>query len=131
MNYWFFNSFLTDLGHDVFKMWMDSQSINAKATIHEIMDHIKIRQSLGKPFTKKLKGYKDIWELVAKADNKQYRPLFCLGPNKGEIIFLIGATKTGDHRKTKFDPIHAPNTAEKRRKIALENRRHIGEYKRT
>jgi len=130
MKHWSFKSFITDSGRNVFKVWIDAQPKNARAIIHTTLDHIEIRQTLGMPFTKKLEGYKNIWELRAKADNKQYRPLFCLGPNK-EIIFLIGATKTGDQKKTKFDPIHAPTTAEARCKLISENRRYICEYKRT
>lgn len=129
MKYWFFKSFVTDSGRSVFQLWMDSQTANVRATIHETMDQIEIASKLGPPFTKKLVGYNTIWELRAKADNTQWRPLFCLGID-GEIIFLIGATKTGDKKKTKWDPINAPETAEKRCKLLSIDRRHIGEYKR-
>ena len=129
MKYWSFKSFVTDSGRNVFQLWMDSQTISVRATIHETLDQIEILPKLGPPFTKKLVGYDAIWELRAKADNTQWRPLFCLGLN-GEIIFLVGATKTGDKKKTKWDPINALETAEKRHKLISGDRRYISEYKR-
>lgn len=108
---------------------MDSQSQDVRATIHEVMDQIKINPRLEYPFAKKLKDH--VWELRAKVEKVQYRPLFCLGLGKGVLTFLIGATKTSHHRKTIFDPINAVATAEARRNLIFENRRQASEYSKT
>jgi hypothetical protein len=131
MTYWKFRAFIKSSGRNDFQEWMDSKSAKVRATIHEVMDNIIISPTLTAPHSRKLKGYQEIWELKAKIDKVQYRPLFCKGPNVGELIFLIGATKTGDHNKTKFDPINAPKTAEQRRKLIFKDGEYIGEYKRT
>lgn len=129
MAYWNFKYLIKENGRD-FQAWMDSQPHKVRATIHEIMDYIEINQELDIHVTK-LKDYKGIWELKAKVNKIQYRPLFFVGPSRGELTFLIGATKTGDHKKTKFDPINAPKTAEKRRKLIFKNGENIGVYTRT
>lgn len=133
MKYWIFKQYISDAGRMEFEEWVNEQPKAAKAAIHETMDQIEIREQLGFPHTKKLKGYDEIWELKTRADNVQYRPLFCEGTEEREICFLIGATKTGGRRgkNTKFKPINAPKTAEKRRKLILKDRRYIVEYRRT
>lgn len=130
MKYWNFKEYKSDAGHKEFTKWIEEQPKEAKAAIHVTMEQVEIRKLLGPPFTEKLSGADDIWELKAKAANIQYRPLFCLG-QPGEIIFLIGATKTGDRRKVKWNPSSAIQTAGKRRKLVLADRRYVDEYKRS
>ena len=131
MTYWKFRSFIKNNGRNDFQEWMDCESAKVRATIHEVMDNIEINPTLGPPWARKLKGFTEIWELKAKVDNIQYRPLFCIGPDAGELVFLVVATKTGDSNKTKFNPINAPKTAEQKRKLIFKDGEYIGEYKRT
>lgn len=111
-----------------FQEWMDKQPPDVRATIHEVMDQVKINPHLEYPFVKKLKDH--VWELRAKVNKVRYRPLFCLGPGKGELTFLIGSTKTSNRRKTRFDPINAVKTAETRRNLIFIKGGYISEYSR-
>jgi hypothetical protein len=126
---WKYKQFINhESGRRDFEKWINNEiSPTAKAFIHEAMDSIEIMEQLDYPALK-LQGYKEIWEIKVKADNKQYRPLFCIGQTDKEIWLLIGATKTGSKGRTKWKPSSAPKTAEKRRKYAINDRRHIIDY---
>lgn len=122
MTYWNFKTV------DEFQEWMDNQPHDVRATIHEVMDQVKINPRLEPPSVKKLEDH--VWELRAKVNRVRYRPLFCLGPGRGELTFLIGSTKTSNNKKTRFDPINAVKTAETRRNLIFVNRGYIREYSR-
>lgn len=64
------------------------------------------------PKAKKLKGYRELYEIRFKADRKQHRPIGYFGPGKDEFTILIYAT----HKQDIYDPSSALDSAEFRRK---------------
>jgi len=61
------------------------------------------------PWTTKLKGYKEVYELRFEVWNVQYRPLFFFGIGRAEITFVLPAIEVSDE----FDPRDAPDQAER------------------
>lgn len=70
-------------------------------------------------WSRSYKGVDGIFELKALYKNIQYRPLFCYGPNRGQITILIGAIEKGDS----INPGNAPNVAEFRKRQIKKNPR--------
>lgn len=78
----------------------------------------------GRPYFSGLGGQKNIYEIIVKTKDRQYRPLGCFGPGPQIFTILIGASK----KQRIWSPPSAIETAIKRRKLIFENRRYLGEY---
>ena len=125
---WSFKVFLTFNGHDVFDEWIKSLDVEAQERIRAMIRRLSVMEMWERPYFSMLKGYKNIGEIRVKANNIQYRPLGCLGPDPKTFVLLIGASKTSKKRKTIWFPKNAPKTALERRELIFEDRRYTGEY---
>lgn len=106
--------------------WRKNLPTKARAKMDKLITYMETTKDWTntKYFTP-LTEYNGIGEIKFFIGNKQYRPLGCYGPEKGEFTLLIGAEEKGD----RFKPINAPEKAVKRRKLVLKNgKRYTDEY---
>jgi hypothetical protein len=128
MKIWSFKVFVKRSGRDSFEEWLTSIDVEAEERIRAMIRRLSVMEKWEKPYFSGLKGYKDIYEIRVNANNVQYRPLGCFGPERKTFVLLIGASKTSKKRKTIWSPKNAPKTANKRRELILEDRRYVGGY---
>jgi hypothetical protein len=120
LNKWTFKGFIDDKGINIMDDWYKNEmSTKAQARLDKILEHFRdspLSGWRGKYF-EQLKGVEGIYEIRFIVQNIQYRPLGCFAPTQGDFTFLIGAKEQGDA----FVPKLAPELAEKRREIILQN----------
>ncbi len=120
---WTFKVFISSRGEDVFKKWLNTLSVKARAKIKTRIKYLEIEKTWKKQYFKKLSGYTDLYEIRIVFNNIQYRPIGCYGPKDGEFTILIGAIKKG----RKFKPKDALNTANERRNL-IDKEEYTNEY---
>ena len=92
-----FCDFVDSGGANVIRAWVDGRadSIDLDAAFTRRLEYLRQipRHKWGaKKLTKKLRGNCDgLYELRFKVSNVPIRPLFCDGPEAGQITFLAGA----------------------------------------
>lgn len=118
MRIWTIKSYIKDSGKDVIREWLNDLPTEAKVEIQRRFRYLETQTNWGKPDFKKLKGYHHIYEMRITWQRNRYRPLGFFIPNSHEFVLLIGAVEKG----SKFEPLHAPETAEVRRKQVLEGK---------
>ncbi len=69
-----------------------------------------------RPYWDMLRRTDEIYEIRFKAKNIQHRVLSCYGPERHEVVMLIGAIEKGN----KFEPGNVIGTAEDRKKLIRE-----------
>jgi len=119
-----FKVFVSERGNREFDEWLSGLPAGPKAKIKKIITYLEITRIWNRPYAAKLKTTDKIWEIIAKSNNVQYRPLGCFGPKNGEFTLLIGATE----RDRKLEPINAAKIAEERRKLIFRDERYTDEY---
>jgi hypothetical protein len=100
--------------------WYENElTVKAQARLDKILEHFRDspHTSWGSNYFEQLKGYEGIYEVRFTVNNIVYRPLGCFAPFSGDFTLLIGAKEQGDT----FVPKTAPEIAEKRRDIIIEN----------
>jgi hypothetical protein len=123
MKIWTFKKFIERGVSDV-DGWRKGLPPKARARMDVIISHLEITLDWRDiKYVTPLSGYEGILEIKFIVQNRQYRPLGCYGP-KRSFIMLIGAEEKGG----KFEPLSAPETAVKRRKLVLKDERHIDDY---
>jgi len=124
MKEWAFKKFGNEHGISDVDDWREELPPKARARMDLIISHLEITENWRDiKYITPLAGYEGILEIKFTVQSKQYRPLGCYGPEKTFII-LIGAEEKGD----RFIPQSAPETAVKRRKMVLEDKRYVHEY---
>jgi hypothetical protein len=117
--HWTFKDYLSASGRNEIHDWLNRLPPASKATLTVLIQNLEASPTLGEPYMKKMKEHADLYELRAKADNIQYRPLCCYGPGRREVTILIGASKKGNT----WDPPAALKTATARMKDFREEGR--------
>jgi hypothetical protein len=120
---WTFKVFVSSSGTNEIKKWLNALPENDQAKIDAKIRYLEITKTWGRPYTAKLKGYSDLYEIIVFSGRIQYRPIGCYGPNQKEFTILIGAIEKGD----KFEPRNAPDTAYARSKL-IGKEEHTTEY---
>lgn len=109
---WIFKDYVDSGGENVVRSWLDRQPKAAKAKINALIRRLEVVDWLDMPEVRMLQGECDgLMELRTQAGNVQYRPLCCYGPQRREVIILIGAIEKG----RKFVPPSACRTAQERK----------------
>jgi hypothetical protein len=126
MRLWTFKIFVRpDDGRNPFEEWIkELDDADAEEKIRAMIRRLSVTRIWGRPHFAPIHGYKNIWEIIVKTKDKQYRPLGCFGPGPQVFTLLIGASKKGKV----WTPPDAKRTAEKRSKMILADRRCIHEY---
>lgn len=118
MIYWTFKTFINGHGRDEFKAWYDARTKKEQAKIDRLISHLKITKIWGRPYSGKLHGYDELFELIIELNNVQWRPIGFYGPGKNEFTILTVAMEKG----SKFEPKDAPDKAERRCRIVLNDK---------
>jgi hypothetical protein len=126
MKVWNFKVFVSDRGSREIDEWLDGLPVKAEVKIRAIISRLEIWDisRWERPYVCKLKGSDNIWEIIVKFNNVQYRPLGCFGPKQKDFTLLIGAREKGG----RLEPINAIETAEKRRNLIFQDERYCDEY---
>ncbi len=124
MKIWSFKVFLKLNGRDTFHGWITSLDADAEEKIRATIKLLSITKVWSRPHFAKLYGHDNIYEIIIKGKDKQYRPLGCYGPGPQIFTLLIGASK----KDKVWTPPNAKYTAEKRCKLVYEDRRCIDDY---
>ena len=125
MKLWSFKVFVKSNGSDAFKEWLVSQDEDAEEKIRATIKLLSVTRLWSRPHFAKLYGHNNIYEIIIKGKDKQYRPLGCFGPGPQIFTLLIGASKKGKV----WTPANAKTTAEKRCKLVYNNRRYLNDYR--
>lgn len=126
MKEWTFRVFWDDGKVSDFLEWRKRLPHRARAKLDKIITYMEITKDwTNTKYFRPLSGYEGIAEIRFFINNKQYRPLGCYGPKKGEFTLLVGAEEKGN----RFRPLSAPETAKRRRLLVLrEGERYTDEY---
>jgi hypothetical protein len=95
---WTFLDYVDNRGNNRISEWLRSIPVKARVEFESLLDTLRGTRLLDRPQTGKLHGNcEGLWDFVFKADNVQYRPLFCYGPDAKarEITILVGAIEKG------------------------------------
>jgi hypothetical protein len=113
MQHWVFRDFVTAMGRNLVREWLDGLPPAAKANINVHIRLCEVTRPLRRPMVGLLSGGDcgGLIELRVKVQNIAYRPLAYYGPEKGDITLLFGATE----RDGAFAPPDACRTAASRR----------------
>jgi len=121
---WCFLDYVDDDGENQIKPWLDSLPKAAKVKINAVLRRLEVRELLGEPEMKQLKGACDgLLEVRVRDSRVQYRPLGCYGPGNHEVTLLIGAVEKGN----KFEPRTACAIA-LTRKYAIQGGEHVRDH---
>ena len=120
MTDWKFKVFLNNKTTDVIGEWLSGLPGKDRAKIRVIINYLKTTQVWPKSYIKRYVPYHDIYELRIKL----YRPLGFFGPGEKEFTLLIGAKEKGD----RIEPINAPEIADARRTLILQDRGYINDF---
>jgi hypothetical protein len=121
MEDWKFKVFLKDKTTNVIADWLNGLPKEDRAKIRTRINYLKTAQPpWPKTFCKKYVPYEKIYELLIQ----RYRPLGFFGPGAREFTLLIGAKEKGD----KMIPKTAPETAESRRKLIIEEEGYTNDF---
>lgn len=118
---WTFLNYIGSDGTNYFRAWLDSLSLRVRMKINTRIQYLAQLpgNSLPSQYTRKLTGTDGLYEIRVTHENKQWRPIFCYGPNRGQITILAGAVERG----SEFEPKTVLKTASQRKKhIAVEGR---------
>jgi hypothetical protein len=120
MSYWTIRLFVSDV-----QGWINSRNPKAKAKIEARIRHLE-NATDWKPYVKKLKGYKNLYEIKIIHNNIQYRLIGCYGPNvqRREFTILVCAIE----KEGKYNPPSVFETAERRSKLIFQNEGYSYEY---
>lgn len=101
-------------GSAVVQKQIDSQSAAVRLSFLTRIRYLANtpRRSWVAPEAKKLRGFKEIYEIRFLADKHQFRPLGFFGPEVNEFTILIWASK----KEKIYEPADAIPTADGRRK---------------
>ena len=91
---WSFRDYLNEKQRNMIRSWLDGLGPRAKAEINVRLRFIQTLDRLVRPYTGALR--QGIFEVRVKSGNVQYRPLFCHGPESGDLTLLIGAEEHDD-----------------------------------
>lgn len=125
MKLWSFKVFISLNGRDTFHEWITSLDADSEEKVRATIKLLSVSKVWGRPHFAKLHGWDNLYEIIIKGKDKQYRPLGCYGPGPQIFTLLIGASK-----KSKiWTPSNAIKTADKRRKLVFTNRRYLDDYR--
>lgn len=124
MKIWSFKVFVRLNGRDTFEEWITSIDVDAQERIRAMIRRLSVMRRWERPHFAALRGHKNIYEIIVKTKDRQYRPLGCFGPGPQIFTLLIGASKKG----RVWSPANAKKTAEKRRQLIYKDRRYLDEY---
>lgn len=124
MKIWSFKVFVRLNGRDTFEEWITSLDVDAQERIRAMIRRLSVMKRWERPYFAPLRGYKNIYEIIVKTKDRQYRPLGCFGPGPQVFTLLIGASK----KEKIWSPPNARKTAEKRCKLIFRDRRYLNEY---
>jgi len=93
---WTFKDRLDSRGINVIREWLQAQPLQARLKIDAVLKNLRAEPRLGRPHVKKIKGHKDVFEIVVFAGGVQYRPLGSYGPHEGEFTIVMGAIEHND-----------------------------------
>jgi putative component of toxin-antitoxin plasmid stabilization module len=118
--HWTFRDYLAADGTNEILAWLNGlNDKRAKIKINAKIRHLEAVRTFREDDAKKLEGHEGLWELRVSLAGIKYRPLFCHGPNSGDLTLLIGAVE----KNNRFDPREAPTRAQNRRaEIGKEGR---------
>lgn len=104
-----------------FKQWMDNIGVDPKSKINaklRVLENVPIPQwHLYTKYIEKLKHQPDLWEIKAKADKTQWRPIGIVGPEGKTFTLLDGASK----KDNKYNPPTVFNRAQQRKKNVIKD----------
>lgn len=90
----------------------------AQAKFDTIIEHLRDNPHTNwGGYISPLTGHEGIFEIKFMSNRIVYRPLGCFGPDRHDFTLLIGAREHGDA----FEPRNAPNIANDRRTVILQN----------
>lgn len=124
MKLWNFKVFLRDKTVNDIDEWLKLQPVKVRVKMRSIIAHLEITQNWPIQYFCNWVGSDNLYELKITYNNVQYRPLGFFGPGIREFTILIGAKEIGN----KLDPKAAPYIAEKRRELAIQDRRYIDDF---
>ncbi len=106
---WDYYDFVTAAGRNEIREWYESASDNVQATFDAKLDLLKGYKpvDMRRPAVGKLELFEDVYELRFEEDGVAWRPLFCFGPEAGQITFLVPARELN----RRFEPRSAPGRA--------------------
>ena len=120
-----FHDFISARGENVIHAWLHGLGVKERQKINSIIEHLESEKNLsGSPFTHKMDVTDHIFEVIADARGKAFRPLYFYGPEKGQATLVIGTEKKND----RLIPANAIETAEKRRELVLTKRNETVEH---
>lgn len=125
MEIWTFKVFVRLNGRNPFHEWLTSLDADAEEKIRATIKLLSVSKTWNRPHFAKLRGYDNIYEIIVKGRDKQYRPLGCYGPGPQIFTLLIGASK----KSKVWTPPSAKETAEKRCKLVYTDRRYLNDYR--
>ena len=122
MNPWRFYDFLDGRGNNLIRAWLDSLPTKAAAKIDARIIFMRSIRIWPEQYVSALVNWPGLFELRVVSAGSQYRPLFCYGPNRGEVILVHGAIEKGKI------PNRILEYADGNRKIVLADRARIVEH---
>ena len=100
MVYWTFLDFVDGQRNGI-QEWIEGLNRGVrkavKAELNARLPLLAKCSKLDRPDTGQLRGkkYAGLFEIVMKVGGVQYRPLWCYGPQRGEVTLLTGAIEKG------------------------------------
>lgn len=120
---WIFKVFLDNKTDNVINAWISAQPIKVQAKIRTRLKYLEVTQNWPEDFFHKWIGTEYLYEIRTRHSGIQYRLLGFFGPGDKEFTLLMGATK-----RNILEPKTAPNIAEKRRKLVINDRGYIDDF---
>ena len=126
MPLWTFLDYVDEAGRNVIAEWAKRLPARARVKFHTRLQYMAPlpRDQWASGWSKSLVGkdWRDIYEIRFFVDKVQWRPLYCFGPEPGEITILGGAHEKGG----KLEPDAPPKTCQDRRaEIGRKETKHV------
>ncbi len=88
---WTFKNLVDRNGANTIRPWLDGLPLKARLKVDQILRNLRVADRLMPPHVKKIKGHRDVLEIVVKHNKVQYRPLGGYGPMEGDFTIVLGA----------------------------------------
>ncbi|MCL4553072.1 MAG: type II toxin-antitoxin system RelE/ParE family toxin [Candidatus Marsarchaeota archaeon] len=101
MAYWTFFDFVDERGRNGVQEWIADLNRGVrqavKAELNSRIVLLENLQKLDRPDTGQLRGKRNagLFEIILKLNQVEYRPLWCYGPEAGEVVILTGTIEKG------------------------------------
>jgi hypothetical protein len=109
---WNFYDFVGQTGRNEMREWYEHASETVQAAFDAKLELLNgyTPAEMRRPTVGKLQSYEDVYELRFEEEGTAWRPLFCFGPGRTEITFLVPAREVNN----RFEPRSGPGIAAER-----------------